>query len=446
MAEKQDGKKKNIIDFFQGVIFHNVASKLISVICAVFFWLLITNIADPYKTKSFNVDVQILHEEAISSVHQVYEVIDGKTASVSVHGRRSVVDRLSSDSILATADLSELSSVNAVPIKVELKKHTSSDVTLDCSQVLKISLEDMESKQIKVTVNCEGSPADGYSVGECVAKPNVIEVSGGESVIDRIAYVEVSVNVNGASESFSKSAEPIAYDQKKHKITSATLSFNTKKVRTRVQILQKKSVPVKIQIQGKPAEGYEFIEVNSSPETIEVAGLKKYLDELENIVIPINISGLNSESSNLEQDFDVTKYIDSHLTVPNEEDRNISVKITIQEMEQKTIYLSANQIVFKHLKKGYTAEIKPEPEQIPLVIKSSLELLNGLTIQSLSGYVDCSGRKEGSYLLPVSINLGKEYLLERTTKVQVVIKKEKKEETTTPSPEAENAASPVADG
>ena len=155
MAEKQDGKKKNIIDFFQGVIFHNVASKLISVICAVFFWLLITNIADPYKTKSFNVDVQVLHEEAISSVHQVYEVIDGKTASVSVHGRRSVVDRLSSDSILATADLSELSSVNAVPIKVELKKHTSSDVTLDCSQVLKISLEDMESKQIKVTVNCD---------------------------------------------------------------------------------------------------------------------------------------------------------------------------------------------------------------------------------------------------------------------------------------------------
>lgn len=71
-----------------------------------------------------------------------------------------MVDRLKADDIRATADLSDLSAVNAVAIVPELKKNVSDEPTLECSTVLKVSLEDKASKQIKVTVATQGTAAE----------------------------------------------------------------------------------------------------------------------------------------------------------------------------------------------------------------------------------------------------------------------------------------------
>ena len=421
--ENREEKKKSFMDFWKRLLFYNVGIKLVSIICAVLFWLLITNIADPYKTKNFSVPVQTIHEDAISSVNQVYEIISGQTASVSVYGRRSVVDRLSESNITATADLSNLSKVNAVPIKISVSRSSASDITVDCNDVLKIALENMEKKQIKVTVICEGTPADGYAVGKCVAKPNVIEVTGGETVIDRIATVEVSVNVNGASESFRKTAEPVAYDAKHHKITSATLSFNNTSVRSYIRLVEKKEIPVKVAIKGTPADGYEFVEVNSSPETIEVAGDQKALKSISSITIPIDITGLYDDSSALEQNIDISGYIGDDLVVPNEEDKNVSVKITIQKKQTKTITLSRSQIKLENVTSGYSAEINSETRAVSMSIKGTKSALSGLSESNLTGVVDCSGYSEGTHLLPVSIDLGKDCTLSETGRVYVVIRR-----------------------
>ena len=117
----RDERKKNIVEFWKQILFHNLSIKLLSIIVAAIVWLLIMNIDDPYKTKSFVVPVQTTNEEALHSVNKVYEVVEGNTANVSVRGKRSVVDNLEADDISATADLSELSSVNAVAIQVHLK-------------------------------------------------------------------------------------------------------------------------------------------------------------------------------------------------------------------------------------------------------------------------------------------------------------------------------------
>ena len=274
---KQEAKKE-IMEFWKQIFFHNLFTKILSIVGAVLVWIVIMNIDDPYKTKGFVVSVETINEEALHSVNKVYEVIEGSTASVSVRGKRSIVDNLEASDISATADLSELSDVNAVAIRVRLKKKVSSEVVLECNQVLKVSLEDMETKQVKVTVDTEGIPAEGYSVGECVARPNVIEVTGGGSVIDRISSVRVKLNVNGASQNFSKMLEPAAYDKRGNRVISSTLSFGETQVKVKAQLLQNKTIPVKAEISGKPAEGYEVVGVDCLPEEIEIAGAEKFLN------------------------------------------------------------------------------------------------------------------------------------------------------------------------
>ena len=110
-------KKKDIAAFWKKVLFHNLSIKILSFLGALLVWLFIVNIDDPYKTKSYMVHVDLTNEDALRSVHKVYEIVEGGTATVRVRGRRSVVDNLDASDIKATADLSELSAVNSVDIK-----------------------------------------------------------------------------------------------------------------------------------------------------------------------------------------------------------------------------------------------------------------------------------------------------------------------------------------
>ena len=140
------------------IYLNNIGIKIGSVFFALLIWMIIINIDDPYKTRTFSVNVETINESALQSVNKVYEVIDGSTASVKVRGKKSVVDKLEASDIRATADLSDLSAVNAVAIKPSLTINVSSEVTLECDQVLKVSLENRASKQVKVTVITEGNP------------------------------------------------------------------------------------------------------------------------------------------------------------------------------------------------------------------------------------------------------------------------------------------------
>lgn len=438
--ERKEENKNNMIDFWKQFFCNNLAIKLLSLVFAVFVWLLITNVADPYKTKSFSVDVQMKNEDAISSAHKVFEIIEGKVATVKVTGKRSIIDKLTPDDVIAVADLSELSSVNAVAIRAQIRKYNSGDLQIECNTVMKISLEDMETKQIKVSVNCDGSPMKDFSVGNCVAKPNVIEVTGGMSVIDRIASVAVNVNVNGASDSFTSNVEPKAYDEKGNQIKSSTLKFSAKKVKVRVKILEKKTIPVIIDVKGKPAEGYTFVEISSSPEEIEIAGNSKKFQSIKSLVIPINIEGFDDTSEGLEQDIKVEDYLDSSISVPEEEDQQISIKITIESLAKKHIRLSPDQIVFKDLGEEYSAKIL-SVTQIPIVVKGRASILDNLTEVDLMPYVNCKGLGTGVYTLSIRLSSANGYVIAEPVKIKLQITKSNTDLTTD---SAQNTEAPEA--
>ena len=441
--ERKEERKQNIMEFWKRVLFHNLSIKLLSVVGAVLVWLLIMNIDDPYKTKTFLVQVETVNEDALHSVHKVYEIIEGSTASVSVRGKRSVVDNLRTEDIKATADLSELSSVNAVAIKVRLQKNVSSDVVLECNQVMKVSLEDMERKQVKLTVETEGTPAEGYSVGECTTRPGVIEVTGGSSVIDRIATVRVTINVNGASQDITKTVEPVAYDKRGNRVFSSTLSFSETVIRVRAKLLQNKTIPVKIKVSGEPAEGYEFVEASCLPETIEIAGAEKKLANVSQLVIPVDITGRTDASGDLEQEITVEDYLDEDVIVLQDYQK-LTITIKIEKLIRKKIQIQTTRVQISNLEEDYLATVYGSVGVLELTVEGRESVLNELSEADLSAYVDCTGLKRGIYTLPVQINLGDTCKLVKGAKISVLISKRNEDsiQQETPEPSATPESEP----
>lgn len=317
--------------------------------------------------------------------------------------------------------MSNLSAVNAVAIQPSLRKTVSSEVIMECSQVLKVSLENRDSKQVKINVIASGTPGDGYTLGECSAKPNMVEVSGGESAISQIASVKVLLNINGATEDFFKRLVPVAYDEDDNRVESSTLSFSNDLIRVYAHILEEKTIPVKVKIKGKPADGYVYTATDCLPEQVRVAGSSRRLSHISSITIPVDISGMTTSSQNLEQDIYISDYLPEGIT-PVEESETVSIRITLEQIIKKTIETDTSTIGFSSLGSGLRAEIIDDTDRISIIVSGRISVLNGITDENANVVINCSGLDEGVYTLPVDIkNIDNSCKILDTNKLRVRI-------------------------
>ena len=124
--------------------------RLLSIVLAVCLWSLVVNTEDPIETRTFsNVEVEIINSDVISNLNQSYQIKNGERISFSIRGKKSIVDKMKKSDFEVTADLSELSSVNAVPIKIVAKKYANNiEIVFGNDKTLTLEIEDMQQIQV----------------------------------------------------------------------------------------------------------------------------------------------------------------------------------------------------------------------------------------------------------------------------------------------------------
>ena len=77
---------------------NNILYKLIALVFAMLLWLVVVNISDPTVTRTISgIPVERVDESVLTEQGKIYVVVEGNTASISVKGPRSIVDKLDSD-------------------------------------------------------------------------------------------------------------------------------------------------------------------------------------------------------------------------------------------------------------------------------------------------------------------------------------------------------------
>lgn len=97
---------------------------------------------------------------------------------------------------------------------------------------------------------------------------------------------------------------------------------------------------------GTPAAGYEYVETECLPQEIQIAGSEKKMESLSEIVIPMDISGLNDQSGGLEKTVSVPALLPEGVTV-SEEYETISVKVTIEKLVERTLRIKETDVAFR---------------------------------------------------------------------------------------------------
>lgn len=399
----------------------NWGLKLASLIFAIIIWFLVTNINDPVISVRYtNVPVTLKNTNLITDQGQVYTILDGSDtiSSVTIYAPRSIIDSLSQNNVVATADVQDLSSLNTVTINVTTNKYSDKiQKIVTSTDVVKLSVERKASKTLALTATTSGTLSDGYIIGDVTTEQNMIRINGPESVIQNIQSAEVDVDVTGFTSNIGTDADIILYDADGDPVDSSQVSMNIKSVRVNVSIYGTKYVPLNYVVTGEPANGYILTgKIDSNPSEVLIAGRSSVISSVNEITIKddgLNVTGL---SKNLNYTVDVSKYLPSGVTFGDPDYHGTAaVVVHIGSVSEETYDVSTKNVTISGKVDGFDINIDDsEHDTVSLTLQGLKSELDAISAGSLEGTVDIdeilesnglTEMTEGTYTAQVEWNL-----------------------------------------
>ena len=389
---------------------NNIGLKLLAFIFAFMLWLLVVNIDDPVGSKTFeNIPVTIEHSEVVTQDQRSYQVLDGTdTVSVSVSATRSVLEKISAENIVATADMRELYLESQIPIEITIPGYEFESATASPRNV-QVKIEQNKSDTFPITVTTTGTVRDGYVLGTVQADPERVTVNGPESVIDQISKVVAEVNVSGLSSDSSIDATLTYYDADNNEISAEQLANNlgTTGVKVNVTLYHTARIPVTVDTSGvTAADGYIISEVSWTPEEIQLAGEEDVLEALKEIRIPADAIDITSISQRTEKTVDITPYLPEGTRLVDENGNNILVTARVAKEGTKSFDIPVGSITVNNLDDDLTISGYGSGDDLEVHIGGPQAQLDSLELGDLSVSIDLkSCTNAGEYEVPVTITL-----------------------------------------
>lgn len=376
---------------------HNIGLKILSLVVAIFLWLIVVNLTDPVVTKTYrNVPVKLLNEGVITENGKTVEVIDDSAviSTVTIKASRTTIQEFGDtiDYIYATADLKELSQDGtSVPITVTTTKYSDKIESIrTSSDTVYVSIENRKTIQLPIQATTSGDIESGYIIGSVTPNQNQVRVSGPESVIDTITSAGVDVQVTGFTSDISTQAEVLLYNDDGDEVDQSDLELNVDSVRVDVELLLTKKVPVYYSVSGVAAEGYEATgEVTLSPETVIIAGSTATIDDVDSVSIPSSELNITGQSGNMYAVVNIKDYLPEDTRLADSSSNgNINVTIYIEKTIDKDYQETIKNISIENIPDGFEAEFADENDDISFTLTGLKQNLEKLKVSDLNLRVD----------------------------------------------------------
>lgn len=407
---------------------------MMSLLFAIVLWMMVVNVDDPIDEETFrNVPVQVLHEEIFTAKASTYSILDGnETVSVTVRARRKVLSDIRSNDIRVTADIrnrvSNSLSEATLQTEVDIKGFEGDYVEAYTNpRNIQIEIEPSAQKDFTISVETNGTPRGGNTLGKLVADPKVIRLGGAESQINRVKKVVAVVSVSGLSESQTVQAELKLFDGDDQEVDPALFENNlgAEGLKVDVEILKTKEIPIRIEADDlRPATGYSIGKVSCVPQFVKVAGEEEKISEITEITIPAEDLEVEGISSTCEVNIDLLGYLPEGITLEDTTANTVVVTVAVERNGTKVFTIPSNNIVIEKV----TGDLKPGVatlENIELHITGTDEALEKLTeIPAVSVNME-KYTMPGTYTVPVEVMLPEGCSLVGSPKVQIKLEEQK---------------------
>lgn len=430
---------KTILAFLKRALLHNVALKIASVFLAFVVWFIVVLVGDPQDTRPFsNIPVRLINTDLLEEQGKVYEVLERTDiVRVMVTAPTSVFQSLSSSDIIAEADVSKLTDINTIAITYYTLNTSGDRISFEGDhEVVRLNVEDKDSKWVRVVYQTTGNVAEGYIVGNTSVDQTLINISGAKSYVSQVTGAYVDLNVEGATNNISANVDIVLRDADGNRLNSSRLELSAEHLLMTAEVLATKEVPIEANIVGEPADGYMVVgEHEISQQSVLIAGTLANLANVSKITIPpekLDVTGLTEDRSFF---VNLKDCLPGNVRLA-ESDSNgkISVDVTIGQVRERNLEVPIENITFLNLPEGYTiSPVRDEEGQmdpIPISVKGLRENVNALRANGVQGTVDISEWMQsqgintllpGIYAIPTSFEVGEYMTVTESGTVRVEI-------------------------
>lgn len=239
-------------------------------------------------------------------------------------------------------------------------------------------------------------------------------VKGAEKQIKKVAVVKALVDVNNLSSheignNVLKDVPLKAYDENGDVID---VELVPSKVDANVTISSPvKELPIKVIPVGDVAFGKAISSINISESKVSVYGSSESLEKMNFIPVEVDVKDL---AENSEFKLEIPKPVGVKSMSVN----NVTVKVTLDDVSDRDIPNVA--IETRNLGADYkVSAISSEDSFVSVNVKGVSSVINSITSDNISAYIDLSGYTEGEYEVDVNVE-GTDVRVKYVTKTKKV--------------------------
>lgn len=300
----------------KSLFFKNLYFKFLSLILALILWIIAIKINNPVISKKYSVNLDLLNLKNLSNNNFVLlkekELVDNKI-DVEIRATRDDLKFIekNTDNLKANIDFKNIDASYAqyinqefsLPVNINFSNYLNASkyqILRVYPSKLNINLDKLVSQNEKIYYELTGETEKNFYVKNIKVKPETINITGAQSIVETIKPISIILDVSGAKKN-AKAKVPIKIYNKLGTDVTDSLNLENKEVEAILEIDSYQKILVdKPNLIGKVADGYVIKNIDYSPKEIEVTGNNK--TQLKSFKLPdININQ-SSLSKNISYD------------------------------------------------------------------------------------------------------------------------------------------------
>lgn len=261
--------------------------------------------------------------------------------------------------------------------------------------------------RIPVSVNVIGEYPEGFYGGAFTRDPSLVALSGPKTLVDQVArvYVDYDASVLKAEAGEVSTALPMRFvDREGHEIVSDLLEVTSSGVVLRSIIIEQELYPIRVLpvsdldiISGEPARGYQITGVEISPTVLRAAGDETIISDIPSLFVEsaVNVEGVT-------ETFTTSLRVKKPSELAYLNSTTISATVSVEP-----VVISSNLASVKVRARGMASNQKVglDTSSLSAVVTGPMLQVESLRAADVTAYVDVSGLKAGTHILPVQFHV-----------------------------------------
>lgn len=392
-----------------------VVYKILAVLLAILLWFYVLNLDNPTVEKPFSVSVEPLNlAPGLALVEP--------PGNVEVRVRGTSLNALNSREIKAVVNLAG-AKLGEGTYWVSVSLPAGVELVAIRPASLNLHIDEIKEKQLPIRVITQGTVAPGYSYFEPVLEPSTVVVRGASGLLADLDTALITVNVEQAKDNLVLNP-PVTLLTKKGEIVSGQFEISPQNIQVFVPITENtdsKTVAIKPNIKGGPAEGFRVARVILDPETVRITGSYEALSQIYQVnTAPIDITGIKES------------YSTQVALIPPE---GVSllyqpvVKVLVQ-VEAITVVKDFTDVPITVLNLAGDDRVALKTDKVQVSIKGPRTDMEVLEKSEIKAFIDVADLKPGVHNLAVKIELPSNLQVEKMEpqRIEVTLSKVEVEE------------------